>query len=113
MRIALPRGDIKFVRFLINDMNGTITDVDFSEIYFTVKKTTDDIPFLFQKKLSAGTIQKIANGDYQLKIEPEDTYNLSYGRYKFDVNIKYLNQIDETFVGDFVITEEVTFKENE
>ena len=114
----MPRGDIRLVRFLIRDPNGELADVDFSEIYFTVKKTTNDRDFLFQKKLSTGEITKIKLGDYQVKIGPRDTSNLAYGNYKFDIQIKWKDdkeelQLKETFVGDFVITEEVTFDENE
>ena len=49
MMIRMPRGDIRLVRFVIEDPDHKTTRVDFSEIYFTVKKTTRDKPFLFQK----------------------------------------------------------------
>lgn len=113
MRIAMPRGDIKLVRFLINDPNGTATDIDFTEIYFTVKKTTKDRLYQFQKKLSTGGIVKLDLGDYQVKIEPKDTRKMMYGKYKFDVQLLYEDQLKETFVGDFELTDEVTYDENE
>ena len=113
MRIAMRRGDIHYERFIIKDPTGTGTDIDFDEVYFTVKKTYEDRPYLFQKVLSKGTIEKLDIGDYQLKIEPSDTENLPYGRYVFDVNIKYQDIIDESFVGIFDLLEEVTFAENE
>lgn len=118
MRIAMPRGDIRLVRFLINDIGSVATDIDFSEMYFTVKKTTKDRAFLFQKKLSNEEILKLGPGDYQIRIEPEDTNNLTYGNYKFDVQLTWIDergeqQLKETFVGDFVITEEVTYVTNE
>ncbi len=113
MMIRMPRGDIRLVRFVIEDPDHKTTRVDFSEIYFTVKKTTRDKPFLFQKKLTNNEIVKLDHGDYQLRIEPEDTNELAYGNYKFDVQLEYENEIKETFVGDFIITEEVTYAENE
>jgi len=109
----MPRGDIRLVRFLINDPNGTATDIDFTEIYFTVKKTTKDRLYQFQKRLDDGGIIKLALGDYQVKIEPEDTAKMFYGNYKFDIQLQYEDQLKETFVGDFVLTDEVTFNENE
>lgn len=109
----MPRGDIRLVRFLINDPNGTATDIDFTEIYFTVKKTAKDRLYEFQKKLDNGGIIKLGLGDYQVKIEPEDTAKMFYGNYKFDVQLHYKNELKETFVGDFILTEEVTFNENE
>lgn len=119
MRIAMPRGDIRYIRFYINDPDGEHTSIDFAEIYFTVKKTTKDVNFIFQKKLSTGDITKLGDGDYQIKIEPQDTNSLVYGQYKFDVQVEYQFEteseltIKESFVGDFVITDEVTFYQNE
>lgn len=113
MRVAMPRGDIKLVRFLIHNPDGSSTDVDFTEIYFTVKKTARDRDYQFQKRLSTGGIVKLAPGDYQVKIEPEDTSTMSYGKYIFDVQLLFEDQLKETFVGDFELTTEVTFLENE
>ena len=118
MRIAMPRGDIRLVRFLVNDPNGTATNVDFTEIYFTVKKSTRDRLYEFQKKLSTGGIVKLGLGDYELKIEPQDTNKMiintpNFPNYVFDIQLCYENQVKETFVGTFVLTDEVTFAENE
>lgn len=113
MTIRMPRGDIRLERFVVNNRDDTVTNIDFTEIYFTVKKSSKNIDFLFQKRLSAGEIIKLADGDYQVKIESDDTSDLSYGNYKFDIQLVYGNQLKETFVGDFVITDEITFKENE
>lgn len=101
------------IRFLINDPDGTATTVDFTEIYFTVKRNANDVQYQFQKKLSNGGITKLDNGDYQVKIEPQDTENMVYGEYKFDVQLHYLNELKETFIGKFILTEEITFNENE
>jgi len=113
MMIRMPRGDIRLVRFLVNDPNGTATDIDFTEVYFTVKKTSKDRLYQFQKKLSTGGIIKLDVGDYQVKIEPNDTSKMNYGNFKFDIQLVYQDQLKETFVGDFVLTDEITFNENE
>ena len=109
----MSRGDIRYVRFIINDPDGSATTVDFTEIYFTVKRTAVDRAYQFQKKLSNGGITKLDDGDYQVKIEPQDTGNMAYGDYKFDVQVIYENELKETFVGKFILTEEITFNENE
>lgn len=109
----MPRGDIKLVRFLINDPDGTVANIDFTEIHFTVKKNSNEKYFYFQKKLSTGGIIKLAPGDYQVKIEPGDTSAMAYGAYKFDIQFQYQNQLKETFCGDFILTDEITFNENE
>ncbi len=118
MMIRMPRGDIRLVRFLINDLNGTSTDVDFTEIYFTVKRTARDRLYEFQKRLSTGEITKINLGDYQIKIEPGDTNkmlvnNPRFPNYVFDIQLNYKDMIKETFTGTFVLTDEVTYAENE
>lgn len=113
MRVAMPRGDIKLIHFLINDPDGTPTKVNFTEIYFTVKKNSKERPYQFQKKLSTGGITKLDSGDYQVKIEPNDTSSMMYGNYLFDIQLVYEDQLKETFVGDFVLTPEITFNENE
>ena len=118
MTIRMPRGDIRLVRFLINDRNGTATDVDFTEIYFTVKRNKNDRLYEFQKRLSTGGITKLGLGDYQIKIEPKDTNkmlvnNNRFPNYVFDIQLDYKDFIKESFVGTFVLTDEVTYAENE
>lgn len=113
MRIAMRRADIKWVRFLVYTPDGQKTDIDFSNIYFTVKKTFNDHQPLFQKTLKDGLIHKLDAGDYLFKIEPADTELLVIGNYVFDIQIMYKSIIKESFVGNFVVKEEVTFSENE
>ena len=118
MRIAMPRGDIRLVRFRVNNRRGKPADVDFTEIYFTVKRSAKDRPFIFQKRLSTGGIVKLGTGDYQLKIEPEDTCNMvvndvSFPHYDFDIQVEYEDSVKETFTGIFVLNSEVTHIENE
>ena len=118
MRISMPRGDIRLVRFLVNARNGTAADVDFTEIYFTVKRSKNDRLYEFQKRLSTGGIKKLGLGDYQIKIEPEDTHNMivnstRFPNYVFDIQLDYKEFIKETFTGTFVLTDEITYAENE
>lgn len=117
MRIAMSRGDIHYVRFLIDNLDGTPADINFTEIYFTVKKSFRNTHFCFQKKLSTGDIQKLDVNDYQLKIEPEDTAMMSIGDHVFDIQVDYRTTeediLKETFAGDFFLKPEVTFPENE
>ena len=109
----MPRGDIRWQRFLINNPNGVATPIEFTNIYFTVKKSTKDRTYLFQKTLKNGNIFRLNDGDYELKIDAADTNMLAYGDYKFDIQLVYKNLLKESFVGDFVVTDEVTYYENE
>lgn len=113
MRIAMPRGDVRYERFLINDPNGTGTELDFDNVYFTVKKSPRDRIYMFQKSLKKGTIEKLALGDYQFKIEPQDTNKMNYGKYIFDIQLEYKDILKETFTGEFDLLYEVTYPENE
>lgn len=113
MIIRMPRGDIRPVRFVINNPDKTVTDIDFTEIYFTVKKTGRVRDYKFQKRLTTGGIVKIGSGNYEVRIEPADTNAMEFGNYRFDIQLMFEDELKETFVGDFVLTEEITSEENE
>ena len=113
MRISMARGDIHWERFLINDPNGTGSDLEFDNIYFTVKKSKNDRLFYFQKSIKDGNIEKLGPGDYQFKIEPKDTNKMAYGEYYSDIQVGYKNLLKETFPIDFILTGEATWAENE
>lgn len=114
MRINMPRGDLRPVRFQIYEDVKDVSVVDFTQIYMTCKKTNNDETPLFQKSLSAGSITKLGDGDYQFCIEPEDTNDLKYGEYSFDIEI--INdepRIKQTFTGTLNLTPETTWARNE
>ena len=113
LTITMPRGDIRLVRFQVTDTDGSASQTDFTEIFFTVKKAASVKRFLFQKTLSGGEIIKIDVGDYQFRIEPEDTDGLNFGRYDCDIELVYEDQIKQTECGTLEITKEVTHASNE
>ena len=113
MRIIMPRGDIYPVRFQIYETETDLTTIDFTQIYMSCKKSVNDKNVLFQKSLSSGSIVKIADGDYQFRIEPEDTNNLQFGEYVFDIELIYENEIKQTVYGTLRLSEEVTTAANE
>ena len=73
------------------------------EILFTVKKTAKESDFIIQKKGPA------------IYIAPEDTKDLPYGRYVYDVQLSYIDgdgrKIVDTIVpaNTFELMEEVTW----
>lgn len=118
MRIAMPRGDIYYIEFtVIDEEPDKIMDIDFQEIFFTVKKKYSDQNFIIQKKLSTGGISKVDTGTYRIKINPEDTNNLpickSNESYEFDIELIHENIIKSTVCGQFILTREVTWASNE
>lgn len=111
LKITMPRGDLRGVSFSVADTDGTAV-VDFDEIYFTVKSSYTDRNYLFQKRLSIGTI-RLNGSQFEFDILPSDTDNLAVRAYVFDIEIVRQNEVKQTFVGDFVLTNEVTFAGNE
>ena len=110
LQISMPRGDMRAERFTLKLHDSPYLDLD--EIYFTVKKTVNNKTPLFQKRLSNGTIE--VDGDsFRFIILPEDTDNLEYGHYVFDIELVKEGSIKQTFVGSLDLTSEVTFAENE
>lgn len=64
LKISMPRGDIRPVKFTVTDPNGRVSDILFDEIYFTVKRSFNDKYYVFQKKLSDGSIELDENEGY-------------------------------------------------
>lgn len=113
MRITMPRGDIMPITFSIKNADGSVTDIDFTEIYFTVKRTFFDKKVVFQKRLSNGSIEKEEQGVYSFTIQPQDTDDLDFRTYVFDIELVLNNEIKQTTVGELAITNEVTDARNE
>lgn len=112
--ITMPRGDIRTVPFTVRDRAGVVSTIPFDEIYFTVKKSYTDRQYLFQKRLSDGTIEAGEEpGTYQFILEASDTDSLQIRDYVCDIELIYGNELKETTVGKLTLTNEVTFAENE
>lgn len=110
MEIVMPRGDLRVIQFGVSSHGVPYTDLD--EIYFTVKKSVASKTVNMQKKLSTGDIVLI-DDKFQFTIMPEDTDNLEYGRYVFDIEVIKTGVIKETSVGSLTLTSEVTFADDE
>ena len=114
MKICMPRGDIRDVRFTVYDHTGQrICTVPFDEIYVTFKNNTNTAVCLFQKRLTAGTVWQEDLGIYQFRILPGDTDNLKIGSYVFDIELMYADEIKQTTVGLLELLPEVTYAVNE
>ncbi len=106
MRISMPKGDIHLVRFLIQNADGSVCETDFDEINFVVRKTPDGNTYYFKKTLTGGGITKIDTGDYQLRIEPEDTMDIPLNPIKpclFYIQLCFEDEIKKTIHGEFVV----------
>lgn len=95
--IKLTRGDTARLAVPIINLanNGEYTMESGDILYFTVKKTAKDSDFLFQKSVT---------GSNSIHIRPEDTADLSFGKYKYDVQLT-------TATGDvYTVIEPSTFE---
>lgn len=95
--IKLTRGDTARLTIPIVNLanNGEYTMESGDILYFTVKKTAKDSDFLFQKSVT---------GSNSIHIRPEDTATLSFGKYKYDVQLT-------TATGDvYTVIEPSTFE---
>lgn len=95
--IKLTRGDTARLTVPIVNLanNGEYTMESGDILYFTVKKTAKDSDFLFQKSVT---------GSNSIHIRPEDTAALSFGKYKYDVQLT-------TATGDvYTVIEPSTFE---
>lgn len=101
--IRLTRGDT--ARLTIPIINSASNDEYVMQsgdvLFFTVKKSAKDTNYLFQKE-SAGT--------NAIHIKPEDTDNLSFGKYKYDVQLTTVYGDVYTIIEPsvFEIMEEIT-----
>jgi len=113
MQIRMIRGDIKWVRFIIQTPDGELSHVPFTNIFFTVRSSSRNPTTLIRKTLKEGQIYRVGDSDYQVKIAPSDTKKLLPGSYKFDIQIVYKNLIKESFPGDLIIDHEITIDDED
>ncbi len=97
----VTRGDSAIFSLGLVDVDGnpfTLGDGDM--LTFTVKKSTSDKDAVISKQVTDAVV-----------LAPEDTSNLAYGRYVYDLQLTRKNGYVETIVtpSTFLIGEEVTF----
>lgn len=103
--IIITRGDSKGFNFRVRNRQGQATTLDGAT--FSVKENLDDSVYVFQKTLSLG-ISHLNNGDYYVKIEPEDTEGLTFRKYYYDLQIEIGDDIYTPLKGRFDVRWDVT-----
>lgn len=115
MEILMIRGDTKVIKFKRANQKKEIITKKPEKMFFTVKESYYSENFLFQKRLNETIIYDEINNQYSFTIYPEDTDNLDYGTYVFDIEIindKNDKDVQTILLGKLKILEEVTFAEN-
>lgn len=100
--IKLTRGDTATFKLNVKDLNNNNYDYSNDTVQFTVKMNTITTNAIIIKNVGSDGI---------IKINPQDTNNLNYGVYYYDIQIVKPNNDTYTVIvpHKFELTEEVTF----
>ncbi len=113
MDIEFIRGDTKPLKFQVKDSKGNLLKMDSNdELIFTIKKNYNTKNVILQKKLSDGSIY-YKSGYYFITLAHEDTANLKYGTYVYDIQLMSDEIVSTLVLGTISLTQEVTHIENE
>ena len=109
MRII--RGDNKTFTFQRKDKNKNVIIEKPDKMYLTIKENEYQKQALIQKTFDDGI--RFEDATYYVDFVPEDTDDLSFGEYVYDIEIINGNIVKTIKKDIFVIESEVTYKENE
>ena len=101
--IKLTRGDSATILVQIKDLNGDIYNLEPGDkLLFTMKRNCNTTEIVIQKDITSDSI---------INITHDDTKNLDYGSYIFDVQCTLANGKVYTVIEPhlFIIENEVTF----
>ena len=111
--MEIIRGDTKFFKFQRHYCDGeTITDLP-SKLFFTIKYDSNMEEYLIQKTIGDGIRFNSIDNYYYITLLPEDTDNLPYGNYYYDIEVITDNYKQTIARGNFDLTDEYTFARNE
>lgn len=112
MDIEFTRGDTQFLRFQLKDAEGNLIELSENDkVYFTVKQNQNSEDILIQKKFP----ESISYDDeyYYFTLNSEDTSDLQYGTYQYDIELKSGDYVKTLVFGTITLTEEITHRGNE
>ena len=94
MKIELVQGDTSSVyKFQRKDNTGKIITTIPQKMWITFKETCNCEDALFQKTLGNGITYNEADNYYRFQLSSEDTCDMAYGVYGFDIAI--INELGE------------------
>lgn len=102
------RGDSFYFRILLKDIdNKPINNNHIKELFITFRKyANNDSPILFQKNINDVSIDDL--GYCHVAFLPEDTQDLSYGKYYFDMEVTLNNGYRKSRLYEIELTKETT-----
>lgn len=109
--MEITRGDTSKWKFRRLDMDGEPILERADKCWFSVKTGDMQENTVIQKTIDDMEFNE--DGFYSFTIEPEDTNNLQYGNYVYDIEVIQGNYKQTISKGEFIINYEVTFVNNE
>lgn len=108
--ITLTRGDTFYAQITIKRKDGTVyTPQEGDTIRFALKSprmTSDKKDFIEKEPL---ILKTIPTETMTLQLDPSDTKNLGFGKYKYDIELTFYDGKVNTFIADadLILTTEV------
>ena len=115
-KISVVQGDTsKIYKFTRKDAEGNVITTLPLKMWMTFKETTKCGKALFQRTMGDGIAFSHDDNCYRFQLQPEDTENLGYGEYAFDIKIVNEKGDKKTILEDGVleIKDHCTHKQNE
>ncbi len=110
MEIELIRGDTFMFKFQRKNINDEVIKAQAEKMWFTVKKNYKTSDVLVQKTLKDNTIIFDKDYFYHIVLEHDDTKNLKYKTYVYDIQVENNGYVQTIGIGTITITNEVTFE---
>lgn len=109
--MKITRGDYKSFRFERKNKNKEVIMEEPQKMYLTIKNNCYEKKAIIQKTLDNGI--EFEDGVYRVIFLPEDTENMAFGEYVYDIEVINDDKPKTIKIDKFIVTEEVTHKENE
>lgn len=105
--LSFIRGDSCPLKFQIHDTEGaSVLKENLISLYLTCRKSNSKYSeIVFQKKINDFNYE---NEYYFINIEPQDTQELPYDTYNFDIEATFNDGEVQTLKSEFTITDEDT-----
>lgn len=111
VNIEVKKANTAKYKFQRKNEIGEVILLKADKIYFTVKEQSLPDNVIFQKTIDDMTFDE--DGTYHFTIEPEDTENLIYGTYLYDIKVIQENTKTTIAEGKFEVKKVVTLPINE
>ncbi len=112
MDLEFTRGDTQVLRFQLKDAEDNLIELgEGDKLYFTVKQNENSEEALIQKQYPEDI--EYSEGYYNFVLNSEDTSDLAYGSYQYDIELKSGDYVKTLGFGTITLTEEITHRGNE